>query len=527
MDDIFKRLEQHDSRNYYIETTDDSSYYSVTEFVPRRVNLDDPSRLTKKSLISNSEAISSVGVTYLQKGTLAKIQVVQNKWFNATHQNSTINKEQKKQIIDEYNRLDDMIYLFLNTKLDRNEDGDATLFGFPLGKANLSEGQSILLQFCLAVYCQATELKDLVLFLDEPENHLHPSVLIDVIDRIIECLHDGQIWIATHSLPLLAHFDPSSIWYVEDGLVQYGGRIPEKVLGSLLGSESEIEKLKDFIGLPAQYATSRYAFESLFDPLTLQTDSNDPQTMQIRSELMAISKNEKLKVLDFGAGKGRLISNISELDKKAKEHVIDSVDYVAYDPMNKDMSQCIDSIFKAYGNSNKKYYNDLSNILTDYYKNSFDVIIMCNVLHEIDPNEWLRIFDPVGSLMTLLKEDGVLLLVEDHQVPVGEKAYQKGFLVLDTPQIMELFRISAKDTGFKIHDARNDGRLKAHQIPKNCLLRLDASSRITALKSICSLAQERILGVRGSEKNYKNGKVHGFWVQQFANAQLTLSQLIR
>jgi hypothetical protein len=58
MDDIFKRLEQHDSRNYYIETTDDSSYYSVTEFVPRRVNLDDPSRLTKKSLISNSEAIS-------------------------------------------------------------------------------------------------------------------------------------------------------------------------------------------------------------------------------------------------------------------------------------------------------------------------------------------------------------------------------------------------------------------------------------------------------------------------------------
>jgi hypothetical protein len=39
------------------------------------------------------------------------------------------------------------------------------------------------------------------------------------------------------------------------------------------------------------------------------------------------------------------------------------------------------------------------------------------------------------------------------------------------------------------------------------------------------LAKEEILKIRNQEKNYKNGKLHGFWTQQFANAQLNLSEL--
>jgi predicted ATPase len=78
------------------------------------------------------------------------------------------------------------------------------LFGFPLGQSNLSDGQKILLQLCLAIHCQQESLEDLVLFLDEPENHLHPSVIIETIERIKEEVSNGQIWISTHSIPLLS-----------------------------------------------------------------------------------------------------------------------------------------------------------------------------------------------------------------------------------------------------------------------------------------------------------------------------------
>ena len=160
-----------------------------------------------------------------------------------------------------------------------------------------------------------------------------------------------------------------------------------------------------------------------------------------------------------------------------------------------------------------------------YDKDSFDVVIMCNVLHEIDPKDWLKLFQSEGLISSLLSDNGMLLLVEDHQIPIGEKAYQKGFLVLDTPQLKDLFKISEKETDFTFSDKRGDGRLKAHQIPKRCLVQIDEASRLSAIKSMSTTAREKILEIREDKKNYQNGKLHGFWTQQFANAQLNLAEL--
>jgi hypothetical protein len=148
---------------------------------------------------------------------------------------------------------------------------------------------------------------------------------------------------------------------------------------------------------------------------------------------------------------------------------------------------------------------------------------MCNVLHEIEPKDWLKLFQKDGLLTRLLSDNGILLLVEDHQIPFGEKAYQNGFLVLDTPQIKDLFKITEIDNEFTFSDMK-DGRLKAHKIPKKCLIRIDETSRLDAITSLSTLARERILEIREKEKNYINGKLHGFWTQQFANAQLNLSE---
>jgi hypothetical protein len=123
---------------------------------------------------------------------------------------------------------------------------------------------------------------------------------------------------------------------------------------------------------------------------------------------------------------------------------------------------------------------------------------------------------------TLLKNNGKLILVEDTQVPVGEMAYQNGFIVLDTAQLKDLFRMSSEE--FTYEKERGE-RLKCHVIPKECLLRITAESRIAALESVHRSARAKILEMRSAEKNYKNGKVHGYWVQQLANTTLALSEL--
>lgn len=508
-----------------IETDLQTENYSFVRFVPKSLALQDCNTFAKNQMISYASTIDSVGIDNLPQGAYAKIQVIQNRWFNATHQNTQVQVADIKKAVADYEKLQSIIEIFLNSKITRTINDEATLFGFPMGQSNLSDGQKILLQFCLAIYSQEESLKDLILVLDEPENHLHPSVIIETIEKIQKCVIDGQIWIATHSIPLLAHFDPSLIWYVEKNKIRHAGKIPEKVLHSLLGNEDEVARLQDFISLPSQYATSRYAFESLFEPGAVLTDSNDPQSFQIRTDLLKLSATGKLRVLDYGAGKGRLISNIVDLDVTNQEKLIKNIDYIAYDKFPNDKEYCESALMKAYGNCDKKYFNDFNNLLSVYDKGSFDVVIMCNVLHEIDPKDWLKLFQTDGIISSLLSDNGMLLLVEDHQIPIGEKAYQKGFLVLDTPQLKDLFKISEKETAFTFTDKKGDGRLKAHQIPKCCLTQIDEASRLSAIRSMSITAREKILEIRGKEKNYQNGKLHGFWTQQFANAQLNLAEL--
>lgn len=518
------RQEMYTSNWSFLETDYYVANFNCINFVPFNSSLNNPSLASLDQLLRSNREAKMPGMNNISQNALAVIQIVQNRWFSATHQLSTATNEEKTSANDDYEKLKNIINIFLNTDIDRNLDGEATLFGLPIGKANLSHGQTILLQFCVAIYSQEAELKDLILILDEPENHLHPSVIIEIIDRIQEVVTNGQIWIATHSIPLLAHFDPSLIWYVENGSISYAGKTPEKVLKSLLGDENEISKLQDFISLPAQYATNMYATQCLIRPEAVTTNLDDPQPLQIRNELLGINSSDKLKVLDFGAGKGRLIANLFELDKSSEKKLLHNIDYIAYDEYNNDKVECETSISQAYGSSENRYYNDFTNLIAKHNKENFDVVIMCNVLHEIDPKDWLNLFKKDGTIPQLLKNDGTLLIIEDHRMPIGEKAYQKGFLVLDTPSLKDLFEVKGEDDSISVNEIR-DGRLKAHKIPKEVLIRINVQSRKNALQMTKETAKREILKIRTKTGDYSNGKLHGYWTQQFANAELSLSEL--
>jgi Predicted ATPase len=521
-------IKQHQDRIAWdlIITDSLSSTYKIIEFVPKTLKLENQNSFNKQALIDYAQGVHAIGMSNLSGGTLAKIQVTQDNWFNATHQLSTLPETERIEIVNEYESLKKLIKIFLDSEIDRDKNGEPTMFGFPISKVNLSNGQRILIQFCLAIHCQGTSLNDLILFMDEPENHLHPSAIINIIEKVREHSPNGQIWIATHSIPLLAHFDPNFIWYVENGKISHAGQIPEKVLHSLLGEDEEIARLQDFISLPGVFALNRHAFESLFHPPVVNTGKNDPQTLQVREEIKNHQKDKgKIRILDFGAGKGRLLSNILENNTEPKEDFIKWFDYIAYDKFEGNKQACLSIIQTIYPEGDRRYFNEYSKILEVYDKGSFDVVIMCNVLHEIDPKEWLKLFGKKGSITDLLSENGILLLVEDQQMPIGEKAYQKGFIVLDTADLRQLFSITESDADFSFNDARNDGRLKAHRIRKEYLERITDETRKRALQSIHDSAKEKILDIREKEVNYKNGKIHGFWIQQLANTALALAEL--
>ena len=118
-----------------------------------------------------------------------------------------------------------------------------------------------------------------------------------------------------------------------------------------------------------------------------------------------------------------------------------------------------------------------------------------------------------------------LLVVEVQQLPYGERAHQNGFLVLDGAQLRKLFAISESDSSSFVVDARRDDWLKAHLISQALLVRFNLTTKVAALKDLSSTASDRILELQRKEPNYHNGRLYGFWVQQFANAELALRQV--
>lgn len=520
-----RELDKVNAFSFFPEKEDNA----LVDFVPKSIKLLDSYTITAQSLDDHARQIYNIGTSNISQGTIPAIEKIQKNWVNAntiTTDDLNITTKEKEKIQSEYEKLKNYIKLFLNTELKRTKDGYPEIFNKRIGDANLSNGQTILLQFCMALFAQEVSLENLIIFMDEPENHLHPAALIEVLSKITPHVKNGQVWIATHSINVLAHFDPSCIWYIDDGKVSYAGNVPRTVLEGLLGNEEEIEKLSHFLSLPAQMASNKFAFESLFYPHVLITGPEDHQVKQIHDLIKdRVTTGKKLKILDFGIGKGRLLSTIYENERLRNSDVTDWLDFYGYDTFDTYKDICIKVFEDIYGSSTNRYFNEAKEMLAKHDENTFDIIVMCNVFHEIDPNDWLNQFNSVTSPFKLLKDDGYLLIVEDQFLAVGEKAHAKGFLVYDELEFKKLFKITTTDK-YLSTDYRKDGRLKSHHIPKDCINRMDATSKKESLSILLQNSKDEIKKLRKvTSPSFKTGKLHGFWSQQLANASLALEEL--
>lgn len=505
--------------------------FKVVRFVPKKLTLKDPNKSAYGELVSRFNNAKKPGVSELSDNCLFYIHQLQNRWWNSEHPGFSGATEEKVKAIEEYKKFNDLISTLLGVSLNRDIDGNPTLFGKRIPESGLSDGQNILLQLCTALHAQHIELNNTVFILDEPENHLHPSSVIDLLNNLYNAAPKSQIWIATHSVPLLAfvaHIEPMSLWFVNDGFVKNAGRHPEVVLGSLLGDASRIAQLNSFTGLPSQLAAINYACESLLPPKTIPASDKDSQATQTQKIINRLIDNRPLSLLDFGAGKGRLLDGMaSDFRDIYGTTFSEKVEYYAFDPFLDDKDDCVKLIQSHYPDEKLRYFNVQEDFFNNYDDGSIDIVVMCNVFHEISPRQWISLFSRNSLIMRSLNEKGYLLIIEDQRIPVGEMAHDYGFLVLDTDHLKTLFSVTIEDINnelFGFEDERGDGRLKAHLISKTLLSRITAETIKSSIDRLNDTAKSQIKRIRALESSYENGQLNGFWTQQFSNSSLFLEE---
>jgi predicted ATPase/cyclopropane fatty-acyl-phospholipid synthase-like methyltransferase len=512
-------------RGFEIENVNPSAI--PVRFVSKEINLSNPAAITREESISFAKNAESPGMDGFAKVTLPYIQRIQDHWWNATHPNSSEDLSIINEKIESYKSLRQLIHIVLGESLERDLDDNLILFKKPIYEAELSDGQKILLQWCAAIHAQGSKLSELILLMDEPENHLHPESMISTIDRIIKANDNGQIWIATHSVPLIAaiyknHAADVSLYFMDNGKISYASEEPEKVLKSLMGGEQNIEALREFIDLPEVFATNRFAAQCLLSPDVSSASSKIDSDSQIKIVDQDISSTPtKIKMLDFGCGKGRILESLlaihgSDLPEK--------LDYVGWDDSEENREQCEQVIKKAYQDITNRWFCDRQSLAQQHPGKQFDRIVLCNVLHEINPKDWSSLFDDTSVINQNLADSGELLIIEDYLMPKGEYAHPFGFIVLDTESLQALFASAIGDKEIRVETEQNE-RVKGHFVPKKLLANVTRDTIDKALELAQRHAKEQIKKLRSNNAHdFKSGREHGFWVQQYANTMLALEQ---
>ena len=276
----------------------------------------------------------------------------------------------------------------------------------------------------------------MAIILDEPELHLHLDKVIDFVKKIESEFPNATLWVATHSIHLLPLFDFDETIYLKDSKIQerggQQGGFYADIYNSIMGTT---EELTAFLQDIASWEIFRFLEQCLFSyPQPVKTGSNDPQARSVSLKYIKSLKNgKKLKILDYGAGKGGFGQIFDKILSENEEY---SLDYFTYDLDDKNYNAYI----RGKINCHVEHYISKENIPDK----SFDYVLLINVLHEISPAEWVDEFRRIGQI---LKDDGSLIFCEALTLNKGEflgKDY--GFLVLEENSLKRLFGNDLKVT---------------------------------------------------------------------------------
>lgn len=404
---------------------------------------------------------------------------------------------------NDLNALNELLEALLGQQLT-SLDGEPSMFGLPLNEMQLSPGQQYLLRMCIALHCNKVK-NNSILLLDEPETHLHPDALLNLIYQLQTRFQLDQIWIATHSVALLSRFNTSDIWHMTEQTAKKLGSKSGPLMESLLGELSQRVQLQDFIGAPVSFACNEFAYECLWEPPTVPYKRGDPQvttTLKAVLDDPSTQHEEVLQtgttvVVDFGVGQGRFLEGVG-MDHREQ---LSRLDYYAYDKFDTDKETC-QAIMCKYNIDKTRYYNysDIQALREELkIKGGATHVLMINVLHEIPPKEWPETFATIASF---LRNDGKLILVETEELRYGEKPYMDGFLVVQEPAVKLL--LNEIDVRCD-HCEHPYERVVRYQIPKKMLLNVDSASVDAAVEEIGRISLEKIYQLRRENNRSSSG----------------------
>lgn len=368
----------------------------------------------------------------------------------------------------------------------------------------LSDGQRLLFSYILLFIFHEnvtkTKLSESIILIDEPEMHLHFSVLEILLDKLKKVVQDkGQLWIATHDISCISNFDYRSIYLVKDGsIITPNKKILDSSFEEIVGSSLKLDRISKFLSSSHDWAFENFMLQCLNEPdVILSSPKDDPQYSLIHNFL---KNNTGFYILDFGAGKGRLGTLLFD-------H-FDDLNLDALEP-----NTALESYLEKSGYKNVYSQN------TELPKLKYDLILMSNVLHEIDPRFWVDIFLEISAS---LKEAGKIFIIEDLQLPYGEKAHEFNYLILSNPHLSLLFD-SGEIIKIVSEDEKYLGRIEGNIVPKNILKRISQVTINSALNSLRENSLLKLVESRGH--GLTEGRTSAFYSMQYVNATLALKEL--
>lgn len=398
------------------------------------------------------------------------------------------------------------------------------LFGREFSQSELSEGQKILLAWTIVLHKQRESLRNAVVLIDEPENHLHPDVCSRALTQLQrEVLGDhGQIWLATHSIPLIAWAGIEALYAVKDGTVEYAGNRVSEVVDTLAGGADGRERLRTFLADAERVGFMHFIAQSLADPGVARGQDGDPQEQSFAELVARLSTGrERLRILDFGAGRGRLAQALTT-SFAGRPGLLDRLSYVAFDPSPDHADERTSNVAKLRSaGADAESVEDIRKLALDGA--GVDLVVMCNVLHEIEPQRWQRVFQDCRNS---LRPEGSLVVIEDQRPAVGELPHEKGFIVLDHVEMQAMF--GGSDTVRSLPDAIPEPyrtRVTVLELPAKILGNWTSENQTRALEMVRSRARDAVerLRDRNAPVTQQSGRLHALYAMLWMNADMALN----
>jgi len=393
-----------------------------------------------------------------------------------------------------------------------------TLFGRPVVPSEWSAGQRLLITWAICLHEQGVgRLAKSIVLLDEPEGHLHAAACVEVVEKLRGAVgNEGQLWIATHSASLVAHFGTASVHMVRGGRLTYAGSRLDEIIDGLLGGREARHNFRCFLGEAHLSSLARFAVESLTDAAVARFAKDDAQAgLLVASLRRAASDGRRLRVLDYASGRARFARAL--LERFGKQGAEAVVDYHTFDDRGSDgeRNDRAASMAALYGEEDAQ--SRMHSHLTDFMPpNAVDVVVMCNVLHEIPPRKWRTLFDDIHGV---LAGSGFLLLMEDQQISIGEMPHLGGFMVLNLDEIRVLVSSPLVEDAVPSTSAR----LTAFAIPRGVLQKVTQETLSEAVRRVRFRALGELRSLRLSASSTgAAGRQHAYFALLHANAALAL-----